>query len=155
MLDDTMFDSWEKTMLRVFILINLTLVLSACGSFGAANTCGGSGHKNVKIEYGDGKFEVSAIVKVKKKRELRFKLDPDSRSSLGYDYKKTEVEIDGKTVTDDWLNGDGAYENEKYIPVCVLDSQALGNYNYTVNFTDPASNTQIGLVDPRIVVIRD
>lgn len=143
-------------MLRVFILIHMTLVLSACASFFAEeNECGGSGHKNVKIEYGDGMFKSDAVVNVKKKRELRFKLFPDSGSKLGYDYKKTKVEIDGKTTTDNWLNGDAAYEDKKYIPVCVFDSQALGEYNYTVKFTDPVSNTEIGLVDPRIVVIRD
>jgi len=131
-------------------------MLSACNSYlTEENECGGSGHKNVKIEYGDGVFKADAVVKVKKKRELRFKLDPDSGSELGYDYKKTKVEIVGKTATDNWLKGNAAYEDKRYIPVCVLDSQALGDYNYTVKFTDPDSNTEIGLVDPRIEVIPD
>jgi hypothetical protein len=143
-------------MLRVFIVIVLTLVLSACDRFfGEENECGGSGHQNVKIEYGDGIFRVDAVVKIKKKRELRFKLFPDNRSALGYDYKKTKVEIVGKIAKDKWLKGNAAYEDKRYILVCVSDEQALGDYNYTVKFTDPASEKGIGLVDPRIVVIRN
>jgi len=141
-------------MIRVTIIVSLALMLSGCESiFGIAeNECGGRGHKNIKIEYGDGKFLVDAVVRVKKKRELRFKLDPDRRSDLGYDYKKTVVETDGKTVPDDWVNGSDAYNNNRYFKVCVDNALDERGYNYTVTFTDPDTSKQIGLVDPRVIV---
>lgn len=141
-------------MMRMIAVVFAGAALAACESMPgtATNDCGGSGHKNVKIEYGDGKFLVDAVVRVKKKRELRFKLDPDKTSALGYNYEDTEVKSEGKTAGDNWLNGSGAYKTEKYFKVCVDESLAEKGYDYTVTFTDPATNRVIGIVDPRIVV---
>jgi len=143
-------------MFKTAVMIALAVLLSGCESFllGAENTCGGRGHKNVKIEYGDGKFLVDAVVKVKKKRELRFKLHPDRNSKLGFDYWKTVVETEGKSVDtdDDWLDGSSDRNSGPYFKVCVTDDLVEKGYNYTVTFTDPVSGKQIGLVDPRVVV---
>lgn len=143
-------------MRNIVIATGLLFLLAGCSSLFVEedNRCGGQGHKNVKVVYGDGMFSVDAVVKVGKKRELRFKLDPDRGDSvLGYDYEKTLVETSGKTAADAWLNGSGAYDPDKYFMVCVDEGLEVNkHYNYTVTFTDPVSKREIGVVDPRIII---
>jgi hypothetical protein len=143
-------------MFKTTVVIGLAILLSGCENFllGSENTCGGRGHKNVKIEYGDGKFLVDPIIKVKKKRELRFKLKADRQSKLGFDYWETVVETEGKSLDpdDDWLNKSGDRNSGPYFKVCVTDDLVEKGYDYTVTFTNPDTGKQIGFVDPRVIV---
>jgi hypothetical protein len=121
------------------------------------NKCKGTGHKNVKIEYGDGKFVVDAVVRVHRKQELRFRLHPAEESDLGIDYAMVEVETVGKTKNDEWLNAKG--KNNHYFMVCVGEKlKEEEEYSYSVQFTieDPNGKDRvIGLVDPKVIIEPD
>jgi len=141
-------------MLKATLVICLACLLSACETFGSGNknTCGGSGHKIVKVEYGDGKLVVAPVVHVNKKKELRFKLFPQRQSELGYDYTKAEVTMKGKTDDASWLNTSGAWDPGRYLVVCVKEELAKKNYDYSVTIRKAGTDDLIAKIDPRVVV---
>lgn len=141
-------------MLKTTLLICLAFLLSACETFGSGNknSCGGSGHKNVKVEYGDGKIVVAPVVHVNKKKELRYKLYPERQSDLGYDYKKADVTIKGKTSDAMWLNTSGAWDPDRYMVVCVNEGLAEKEYDYSVTIMKAGTTELIAKIDPRVVV---
>lgn len=118
------------------------------------NKCAGTGLTNVKIQYGDGKFLVDAVVKSRRAGELRFQLYPDRDSELGVDYATVKVEIVGKN--NQWLNK-VRKQTGHYISVCVPEDLETGTYMYSVKFTDTDSEPEelIGLVDPKVIIEPD
>jgi hypothetical protein len=126
------------------------LLLAGCAQFPEVTDiteCAGANGKDVTIEYGDSKIDVTHKVKAKQDEKIVFKLEPDNQSDEGVDYKELEIMVVGKTKDSAWLNRKfkaSDSTNKKFV-VCI-DGRRPGSYYYMVVVPG------VGTIDPRVDV---
>ena len=136
--------------MKKIILILVALTLCSCapeGSFYAKNTpndCDGTGKADLKVKYGDSKIDVTAKIEIGRTGQILIMLKPDNN------HRSTKVIFDGKTSNDDWLDKEMTYgDGKKQVWICVDESQAPGEYSFSVEVAS------VGKIDPRVIVIPD
>lgn len=142
-------------MLRTITIAALAALSCGCATEGkfvnqnTDNDCDGKGTVSAFIKYGDSYIDVTPHSKVKRKGEIIFKLVPQRNSDYGIDYTNLDIEIEGKTPSDNWLDTNGKQNAGKKIFVCVDENQAPGTYQYLVRVPG------VGTIDPRVNVVID
>jgi len=139
-------------MKRIIFSVTAALLVAGCPATNTPTpvlykTCPGSNGPDVTIKYGDSYITVTDKVTVKDDGKIVLKLFPQNNPPGSMDYKNLEIELKGKTATDDWLDRklkSTDANNNKFI-ICV-DGEAEGDYEYDVIVPG------VGRIDPRVHV---
>lgn len=142
-------------MERTLLIIALAGLLTGCQTYKTAHypslddikDCPGANGKDITIEYGDSKIDVTHKVSVGRDEKLVIKLEPDNQSDEGVDYKTLDIYLIGKDNASKWLNRalNAGDSNTKKAVICV-DNRAADTYRYMVVVPG------VGEIDPRIDV---
>lgn len=150
-------------MIRTITALLGIVLLSGCAKEGQfiadnlPNSCSGTGHTFVFIDYGDGYLSAKAVIKVKPGKELQYRLRPGSKSDL-VKFRDSTVTITGKTAPvppfpsppsdDGWLDASGSYTVDgNKLTVCVPANPVADNYYYTITVEN------VGKLDPRADIV--
>lgn len=149
-------------MIRITTALLSLLLFAGCAKEGqfiadnVPNSCSGTGHTFVFVNYGDGYLSAKAIIKVKPGKELQYILKPGSKSDL-VKFRDMKVTITGKDSLgpptspfpvppsdDAWLDASGSYTlNGRVLKVCVPANPVGDKYYYTIKVDN------VGQLDPR------